>query len=175
MPEKVSLAIEDLSYCGGCDVALADMGSVLLNLFAQEIDLRYAPLFMSAKDYHDVDLVLVTGAVRTEEDLERLQHARQHAGHVATFGSCACFGGLPELANLSSQEQLLAGYTVSTEGPDQPYKLALQKVPALLESIQPVDDYVKVDFMLPGCPPPPALIAVFLKEVLKEVRSKVKA
>lgn len=171
MSRKVKLAMQNLSYCGGCEIALADLGQNLLDLLSERIDFVYGPLFMSSKDYDDVDIMLITGAVRTEEDIEQIKKAREKARYLVCFGSCACFGGIPGLANLVDKDQLLK---IAFEDTPSIIKDKMVKpnvdVPALTESIKPVDEYVSIDFALPGCPPLPPMIADFLAGILRKIR-----
>ena len=170
MKRKATLAIQDLCACDGCEVALADMGHVLLDLLDDKVDLVYAPLFMSARDYGEVDILMLTGVVRTEDDIADLRQARQRARYIVAFGSCAVFGGIPGLANLHEQATLLetvyrnAPFLRTGEG-----TIPTELLPALTGEILPIDAYVDVDFSLPGCPPPPRLLADFLERVLKQV------
>lgn len=171
MIRKLRVAIQNIAYCGGCEVALADLGETLLDLLDREIDLVYAPLFMSAKDFEDIDVMLITGAVRNEEDLEKLQKARAASTYLVAFGSCANFGGIPGLANLYTHDDLFdAAYKESVSVREQ-YRGTRpgDGLPALLDKVLPVEAHVKVDLVLPGCPPPPPLIADFLEAVLAKI------
>ena len=85
MGKKATVAIQNLSYCGGCEVALSDLGQDLLDLLDTKIDLVYSPLLMSAKGYSEVDVALITGAVRTDEDVRLLQAARQKAKYLVAL------------------------------------------------------------------------------------------
>jgi F420-non-reducing hydrogenase small subunit len=168
MGTKATVAIQNLSYCGGCEVALSDLGQDLLDLLDSRIELVYSPLFMSAKDYSEVDVALITGAVRTEEDLHLLQAARRKARYLVAFGACPAFGGILGLANLLEKRDLL----------DTAYRGALGQqsghlgdaLPQVMETLAPLEAHTKVDFTLPGCPPPPAMIAEFLDRVLRKIR-----
>ena len=167
----VKIAIEDISYCGGCDVAIVDVGEELLKLLEMgDIQLVYAPMLLSSRDYKDnVDIVLVIGAVRNEHDLERVKRAREKAKILIAFGSCACFGGLPSLANMYDKADLLRNAyekspTIDKGGPPYP-----SKVPSLLNQVLPLSEYVKVDYYVPGCPPPPPIVRSAIANLLKNV------
>ena len=167
----VKIAIEDISYCGGCDVAIVDVGEDLLKLLEiGDIQLVYAPMLLSSRDYKDdVDIVLVIGAVRNEHDLERIKRAREKAKILVAFGSCACFGGLPSLANMYDKADLLRNAyekspTIDKGGPPHP-----SKVPSLLNQVLPLSEYVNVDYYVPGCPPPPPIIKSVIANLLKRV------
>ena len=171
MGTKATVAIQNLSYCGGCEVALSDLGQDLLDLLDHKIDLVYSPILMSAKDYSDVDVALITGAVRTEEDLRLVQAARRKARYLVAFGTCPAFGGLPGLANLTEKRDLLdSAYRGNTPGA-QSGSHPVGALPQLMENLAPLETYAKVDFTLPGCPPPPAMIAEFLGRVLRKIRT----
>jgi F420-non-reducing hydrogenase small subunit len=62
---------------------------------------------MSAQDYGEVDIMMLTGVARTEDDVALLRQARQQARYIVAFGSCATFGGIPDLTNLHEQATLL--------------------------------------------------------------------
>ncbi|HOG48736.1 MAG TPA: hypothetical protein PLB78_19065 [Anaerolineae bacterium] len=167
----MKLAIVDLSYCCGCDIALADLGESLFSLLQEVFDLVYAPLLMSAKDYDQVDVALVTGAVRTEEDVAELKKARERCKYLVAMGSCAAFGGLPGLANLCTHEEMMqAAYRTAPTVKDAQAKLPADDIPALVDTIKPLDAYVQVDLALPGCPPPPPVFVDFVKQVLALVQ-----
>lgn len=167
MTRKITVALHNISYCGGCDMALVSLGSELLELMEDTIELVYAPLIMSAKDYGDVDLVLLTGSVRNAEDLEEVKKARSRAKYLAVVGACSVFGGVPGLGNLIGPAALLgAVYRDAPASDQQRAVLPSTGLPDLLDDVKPVDSYVKVDFALPGCPPPPDLMGDFLEAVL---------
>src|SRR5665647_1766611 len=114
MNERQQVAVESLSYCGGCAVAMHDMGSVLLDMRDERFELTHAPLIMSAKKPGEVDLLLLTGAVRNEEDVAVAQDMRKCTACLVAFGSCAAFGGVPGLANLRTTDELMnAAYSRS--------------------------------------------------------------
>ena len=167
--KKATVAIQNLSYCGGCEVALSDLGQDLLDLLDSQIELVYSPILMSAKDYADVDVALITGAVRTEEDLRLVQAARRKARYLVAFGACPAFGGVLGLANLTEKRDLLDSAYRGTPGernsrPDD-------ALPQMMETMAPLEAHTKVDFTLPGCPPPPAMIAEFLGRVLRKIKT----
>jgi F420-non-reducing hydrogenase small subunit len=170
MTRKVRVAIEDLSYCGGCEIALADLGQHLLELLDNKIELVYAPLLMSATDYGQVDVLLVTGAARNAEDIEHIQRAREHARYLVAFGSCSAFGGLPGLGNFCAKDDLLRVAFQQVPSLEAGSEAPADDVPALTTDIRPIDAYTKVDYYLAGCPPPPPVIAEFLGLLLTKIR-----
>ena len=61
-------AVLQLSGCAGCEVSLLNAGE-----WMDRLQLVYMPLVVSAYDVPPVDLLLVSGGVRTDEDLHNLR------------------------------------------------------------------------------------------------------
>jgi len=57
-------AVLQLTGCAGCEVSLLNVEEWL-----EEYELVYMPLVISANSIPDVDILLVSGGVRTDEDL----------------------------------------------------------------------------------------------------------
>ena len=67
---KARFATVWLDGCSGCHMSLLDLDEKLLDVL-KAVDLVYSPL-VDAKDYpENVDIVLVEGAVSSEEDWPR--------------------------------------------------------------------------------------------------------
>ncbi len=140
-------AVLQLSGCSGCEMALLNAEE-----WIQEFDLAYMALVMSAYHVPEVEVLLVTGGVRTEEDLYRLRRAVRRAEEVIAVGTCAISGGI---ANLGDRPEVREVF------------LAREKrihLPHLLPKCRPIDTVVKVDRYLPGCPPTPELYMALLRK-----------
>jgi len=167
--KKVKLALYWAATCGGCDVATLDIEERILDL-AAIADIVLWPVAMDFK-YEDVetledgsvDICLFNGAVRLGEHEELAKLLRQKCKVMVAFGSCACFGGIPGLANVANREQIFnIAYkeTVSTENPEgvtpqtelevDGKKLTL---PVFFDEVFALDRVVDVDYYVPGCPP----------------------
>jgi Fe-S-cluster-containing dehydrogenase component/coenzyme F420-reducing hydrogenase gamma subunit len=176
--EKLRLAIVDCAICGGCEVAIADLGEQVLRLLSDRVELVYAPILMSAREFGQVDVVFVVGAVRNEDDLKAVREARVKAKVLVAFGTCPAFGGVNILSNLYSKEELLDSAYVnalSMEHYGEKITVPSVRVPALLNEIKPLSEYVKVDVTLPGCPPPSQVIRDALDALLHGASPGVEA
>ena len=68
---KARLATVWLDGCSGCHMSFLDMDERLIEVLGQ-VDLVYSPL-VDTKEYPaNVDVVLVEGAVSSEDDLEKI-------------------------------------------------------------------------------------------------------
>ena len=138
-----------LSGDTGCQIATVGLYEKLLAILKSN-ELVYAPTLMDAKEIPEkIDVAIIEGGVRTEHEVEVTKKIRERSGILITLGSCACFGGIPGLANLKPGDDLLEKVysqkgTVPAEMPT---------VDRMLPKQQAIGNYVKVDYRIPGCPP----------------------
>jgi len=148
-------------------MTLLDTGEALLDLLPK-IEIVHSPVLMDHKYYPswsdggtpeipEADLAILSGCVRNEENKIITQEVRKKAKILVANGSCACFGGIPALANMFTREDLLDKVykgCSSTETGAPP----TEHVPQLLDRVYSVDEIVKVDAFVPGCPTDPDLL-----------------
>lgn len=134
-----------LSGCAGCEVSLLNAEA-----WVDRYRLVYMPLVISAYDVPEVDVLLVSGGVRTDEDLYNLRRAIRRARQVVAVGTCAISGGV---ANLGDRDEVRELFLAQAER---------RHLPHLLPKVRPVDSVVTVDRYLPGCPPTPELFMAVL-------------
>lgn len=148
----MKIAIEELAGCSGCSIAILDLHETLLDIL-EKAEIVYSPVLMDVKEPPEgIDIAFVTGAVRNEENQERLRRIRERSNTVIALGTCACYGGVSGLSMLSSQEALFryVYQEVDTVSPDN---IIPTDVPPFLYRAFAVGDLVKVDWYIPGCPP----------------------
>ena len=175
MPVKV--ASEWLNSCSGCEIAILNLGEALLTVLPH-LDFVHMPVLMDHKyygqtgagDLHHLEIPeavvgLVSGGIRNQEHLEVAEAMRQSCQVIIALGTCATHGGIPSLINQFSNDDLLERYyhTETTDGADAPG----EDIPALLDRTYALDEKVKVDIYLPGCPPHPDQIAEVLTALLE--------
>lgn len=158
----VKILLLGLSGDTGCQIAAVGLHEKLLAILKAN-ELVYAPTLMDAKEIPaKIDVAIIEGGVRTEHEVELAKKIRERSSILITLGSCACFGGIPGLANLKPGDELL-GKVYSQKG------TILKETPAvdvMLPKQQPIGDYVKVDYSIPGCPPEMSDIATILTTLL---------
>ncbi len=145
--EPRRFAVLQLSGCAGCEVSLLNAGE-----WIEEHQLLYMPLVISAYHVPEVDTLLVSGGVRTEEDLYNLRQAARRAERVVAVGTCAISGGVASLGNRDEVRELFLA------------EEERRHVPRLLPRCRPIDSAVDVDLYLPGCPPTPELFMAVLSD-----------
>jgi len=161
---KARISTEWLSGCSGCHVAMVDLHEKLVNL-VEEVEFVRIPVLMDEKGYPKADIGIVEGAVRSSHDREALLKMRGSVRTLIAFGTCASYGGPSGIGWLHGKKSILDkvyGGNPSTGSKEK----APKGVPELEESVVPIDEVVKVDFQLPGCPPHPYHIALAIRTLL---------
>ena len=161
--KKLRLATVWLDGCSGCHMSALDMDERWIELAAL-VDLVYWPL-VDTKEYpENVDVVLVEGAVSSEEDLEKIQKIRTRTKIVVSLGDCAVTSNVPSMRNRFSVSVVESCSYV--ENAQLNRQVPRQVVPRLLPKARPVHEFVKVDVFVPGCPPSADTIYFVLTQLL---------
>jgi NAD-reducing hydrogenase small subunit len=164
MTVKATMATVWLDGCSGCHMSFLDLDERLLEL-ADRAELVYSPL-VDAKEFPErVDLVLVEGAVATDEDLEKIRMIRGRTRLLVSLGDCAVTGNVASLRNpFGSDAVFQRAYEEHITGDSvRPNR----ELPVLLERVTPVHENVSVDLVIPGCPPSADLIWHALTELIE--------
>lgn len=162
--EKVKVATLWLSGCSGCHMSFLDQDELLIDL-AAKIQIVYSPIVDAKVFPENVDVTLIEGAVANEEQLEMLKQVRDRTKILISFGDCAVTGNVPALRNAWSNSAQLALERAYIENADLNKQIPTD-VPELLETVRPLHEIVKVDYFIPGCPPPAGVITYVLTELL---------
>ncbi len=179
---KPKVAIYWCASCGGCEEAVVDLNETLLKV-ADAVDIVLWPVALDFKKKDilalkdgEITVSLINGAVRLSEQEEWAKLLRRKSQLVVAFGACACFGGIPGLANLYSREDILERAYQETPSTVNPQKTRPQQkttikegeleLPEFWESVKPLDQVIKVDYYLPGCAPPADLVANAVMAIL---------
>lgn len=127
MADKINIALYWGAGCGGCDVAVLDIDAAILDVAAMA-NVTLWPIGFDTK-YEDIEkmpdksitISFYNGAIRNEENERIARLLRQKSAVMIAFGSCACFGGTPGLANVTNKKEIMdMVYTNKTPSTDNP-------------------------------------------------------
>lgn len=161
--ERVKLATVWLDGCSGCHMSFLDTDEYLIDI-ADKIELVYSPLVDNKVFPPDVDVTLVEGAVSNEEDLHKIQHIRERTRILVSLGDCAVAGNVPAMRNRFKVSEVTDRAYFETA--DHNVQVPDVVIPALLTKVRPVHQVVRVDVVVPGCPPPAPRIRFLIDELL---------
>jgi len=187
MSEKPKFAMFWAASCGGCEIAVLNIGEKILDVDAN-FDVAFWPVVMDAK-YKDVEampdgaitLTLFNGGIRNSENEEIAQLLRRKSKILVAFGSCACEGCIPGLANLSPASEIVetAFSTVTTDyvdgnRPRTTFEAPEGRLhlPQILPVLRTLDQVVPVDYYMPGCPPESHQIAAVVDLVIRALHGE---
>jgi len=170
------LAEEWFAICGGCEVTILDIGEPLLDVL-KNVNIVHMPVLMDHKLYGqtgegktmeipEAEIGLIAGGIRTEEHREIAHEMRRKCKTLVALGSCACFGGVPALANQYTTEDVLNKVYRGSVTTD-PDGIPKEDLPALTDRVYAVSEEVKVDVFLPGCPTTPEMVTDALLALLE--------
>ena len=185
--KKPKFAMYWAASCGGCEIAVLNIHEKILDVDAN-FDVAFWPVAMDAK-YKDVEamedgsilLTLFNGGIRNDENEHIAKLLRQKSKILVAFGSCACEGCIPGLANLSPVGDIVytAFNTLTTDNPQEVYPRTSYDVPEgelhiprLARILRPLDQVVDVDYYMPGCPPESHQIATVIDLVVKVLKGE---
>jgi F420-non-reducing hydrogenase small subunit len=158
---RLKLISEILYSCSGCEISFLDIGERLLKMLNM-VEIAHFPLLMDNK--HSIsnsehkglelpfaDLGILSGGIRNEEHLEIAKEVRKKSKILIAFGSCATHGGIPALANSYTNQEILSKYY----GIESAARFACSEsgLPLLLDRCYGLDEKIRVEIYLPGCPP----------------------
>ena len=155
---KPTLATCALAGCFGCHMSLLDIDERIVEL-TEIFELDRSPLNDKKTFDRIVDVGFVEGGCASEHDVAVLRDFREHCRVLLAVGACAITGGVPALRNPIGVEACLAA-TYGDAPPDDP------ELPRLLDRVYPAHEVVRVDYVLPGCPPSADAIWEGLKALL---------
>jgi NAD-reducing hydrogenase small subunit len=165
---KVKVATDWLDICSGCHMAVLDVDERLVELL-KYVEITSSPITDLKHPPKDgVDVGILTGAVSNSHQLEVAEEMRKRAKILIALGDCAVFGGICTMRNLFNTEEVLRRGYVETESTDE--EGAIPRSPELaklFDRVRALNEVVKVDVHLPGCPPPADSIWFVLTELLQ--------
>jgi NAD-reducing hydrogenase small subunit len=168
--KKPRLATTSLAGCFGCHMSFLDIDERILQVF-ELVDFDKSPIDDIKEFTVQCAIGLIEGGCCNEDNVEVLRDFRKHCDVLVSIGDCATMGGIPALRNMVPlkeclEEAYLNGpsvYNPSGVIPDN------DEVPLMLDKVYPAHEVVKIDYYLPGCPPPADTLFAALVALLTDV------
>ena len=141
MSSKPRVAFFDFACCEGCQLQIANLEEDVVGL-AELVDVVEFREVLTGKA-PGYDITFVEGSITREGDEERLKDIRNRSKLLAAYGQCAVSGGINRLKNRWHSMD-----DVKKEVYGDNYNMShLDTYPT-----KGIDEVVKVDLYIPGCP-----------------------
>ncbi len=164
MPEKATVASDWLAGCAGCHMSLLDMDERLVTIL-EHASLHATPITdLKHPPASGVDVGLLEGCVNNSTGERVARQMRARCKVLVALGDCAVFGGVPTLRNGVCMREALRRAYIETESTAEGHVPGDPEL-AAMQDARPLDQVVKVDVYLPGCPPSPDAIFHTLAEL----------
>jgi len=145
---KLKIGIHALTSCYGCQLKIASIKDLLK--VAENFDVEYWYMMSSSGKIKHVDIAFVEGSVSSKQDEEELKKIRENADILVAVGSCAIYGGVQGML-IGEEYKEIFKEVYGENKMDYEGKIG-----------EPLKNYVKVDYNLPGCPPEEEEIVYYL-------------
>ncbi|MCJ7777090.1 MAG: hypothetical protein MUP16_02100 [Sedimentisphaerales bacterium] len=137
---KPRVAVFDFACCEGCQLQIVNLEEELLDLIGvvDVVEWREAISDQS----NEYDIAIVEGSITRAEDEKRVRLIRTRAKILIALGACATIGGINKLKNnfpLDDVKQCVYGKDAG-------------KAHLNTDQTKAVDEVVKVDYYVHGCP-----------------------
>ena len=161
---KLKIATCSLCGCFGCHMSLLDLDERLFDL-AERVEFDRSPL-TDIKELGECDIGIIEGGVANVENVHMLLEFRARCKILIAMGACALNGGIPAMRNQYELKDCLEESYVRGVGLVEPQIPNDPEIPLLLNRVHPLHEVVKIDYFLPGCPPPADTIWTFVNQLL---------
>ncbi|MCE5194958.1 MAG: hypothetical protein LLF28_05815 [Nitrospiraceae bacterium] len=153
--KKPKVAFFDFACCEGCQLQVANIGEALLDVLGV-IDVVEFREVMSEKWDKDIDVAIIEGSITNKNAVERIKEIRKRAKVLIAYGSCATIGGVNGMKNAFDLDEI-RNYVYGKDFKFFP-----------TEKTQAVNQVVKVDYFVNGCP-------VYVPEFLTVVKAALRS
>ncbi|MDP8258555.1 MAG: cytochrome B [Candidatus Aadella gelida] len=148
--KKVRIAFFDFACCEGCQLQVTYLNEAFLGVLEHCDIVNFREAISERSD--DYDIAFIEGSITRKQDEDRLKKIRENASILIAYGSCATIGGVNGLRKKYTQK----------EAKDIVY--AGREFPLDAGEPRSVDQVVKIDHYIHGCP-------VSTDEVVKALKS----
>lgn len=162
--KKLKVATTSLAGCFGCHMSFLDIDERLFELL-EHIEFDRSP-FTDIKEVGGCDIGLIEGGLCNAENVHVLREFRRQCKVLVAVGACAINGGLPAQRNSIPLATILQEVYRTGTGlsngmiPNDP------ELPLPLNKVHPIQEVVKVDYFIPGCPPSADAIWYVLSDLM---------
>ncbi len=159
--EKLKVGIFGITGCMGCQLNILYQKDLMTILSAVNLAAFPVGKELNIED-DDFDIIFLEGVVVNQKDLTELKKYRNMTKKLVAIGACATDGCVPAIKNFVNNKNV----ELSVYSEDE-----LKTLNSL--DPRPIDDFVKVDGYIRGCPMDKLEFLNFMKQTLLEKDFKI--
>lgn len=156
MSDKIRIATTSLAGCFGCHMSILDIDEKIIDL-VELVEFSRSPL-TDFKHPENCDIGIIEGGIANSENVEVAREFREQCKIIVAIGACALNGGIPAMRNHYTVTDIFQESYINGIGLDHAHIPNDPELPKILNKVHPLQEVIKVDYVLPGCPPPAELI-----------------
>ncbi|MEK6923786.1 MAG: hypothetical protein AABW54_00925 [Candidatus Micrarchaeota archaeon] len=149
-PRKLSVGFYGVTGCAGCQLSVLFNEDEILELFGL-VDVKAFPFVRERNIDKSFDVAFIEGLVASQDDVVAVKKLREKSKVLVALGACSHTGCVPAYRKFAP--------------PADFERLQFKKRGGITDvPPSPVDAFVKVDYVIPGCPPCKKEILKFIKD-----------
>lgn len=155
--EKNKLKVGWFSFtcCEDSTILLTELLNDHLDEWKKLVEFRHLRVLKTKNDYTELDVAFIEGALSSEKQEKEVQQIRDNAKYVVAIGACACTGMPSASRNQFTPNDI-------TEKIQRYLKTFNYN-----QKVKKLDEIIKVDDIVPGCPMNAETFQVILNKYLK--------
>ena len=154
-PGKMVIGWFSFTGCEGCTILLSELLNKNFDAWKKLVEFQYIKTLKTKNVLGLMDVAFIEGAVSSPEQAEKIKKIRDLSKYVVTVGSCACTGRPSASRNDFSYDDL--DYRILWYFSHFDYD----------KTVKSIEEVIKVDDKVPGCPMNSALFGKALEKYLK--------
>ena len=155
--KKIRIGLTSFTCDEGCSIAFLEVLNKKFADWEKTIDITYSRILRGKNELKNIDIMFVEGSVSTQREVDRLKEIRKNTKKLVAIGTCAVNGSPSNIRNFLSKEKL------------DEIKPILKKF-KYRDKVTGLNDVVKVDDIVPGCPMDEEKFIALVEKYIKELK-----
>ena len=154
-PKKLAIGWYSFTCCEDSTILLTELLNDNLDSWKQLVEFRSAKVLKTNNETRDLDVAFIEGAISSESQAKEVQFIRDNSKYVVAIGACACTG----MPSASRNEFVDDEITERIKWYLSHFDYS--------EKVLKLDEVIKVDDFVPGCPMSTTVFYEILQKYLK--------
>ena len=155
--KKLKVGLFSFTSDEGCSIVFIELMNDHLSDWEKNIDFKYFKLLKSKNELNNLDVAFVEGAISTFKEEKKLKEIRKKSKRLVAIGNCAIDGSPSNLRNFFSEDT------------KKEIKIILDRF-GHRDKVSALNEIVKVDDNVPGCPMEENKFLEVLNKYLKDFK-----